>query len=439
MRDPDQIKPSVPDIKRLITEYPNLALPVGVFIALLGLATIIKTLIEGFTWAYEADGYSGIAWSLGGSILVLVIAITLVNRALSPRPEIADFPTPYLSKSPTIKWRYNEPKNRKVTYQILVENRKTGKEFKPINGPQKMYHAELKDRYGELSITINALVNKKVYRPSKKYSVEIFKDAVQRIEMTGKLRVAVHADPGEEIFCYYWDDKWQGFDIDFVKLIAAELQSDLGLKDPIEIEYLFHPWPQVISAPNEYKVDFGIASISISKNRAKEFNIMFSQPYAESQQGIVAYTQGFDGNIESPIPLDKLLGKTIAYHKETTASSLVEKMEQDPKYKESINFKVADNNDELRAFIKNGTVDGIINDYQRAFSLLDRGMFVQYLDHKIDIEPDHYGITFANISTRLQDKINRIIDRKHDEIKLLLDDRIRHQDEKFLHEKDHDV
>lgn len=439
MRDFDQIKLSVPDIKRLIAEYPNLALPVGVFISLLGLATIIKTLIEGFTWAYEAGGYPAVVWSLGGSVVVLGLAIMLVNRALRPRPEIADFPTPYLSKSPTMKWRYDEPKNKKVTYQVHVKNRKTGKAFKPINGPQKMYHAQLKDRYGELTIAVNAMVNKKVYRSSKKYLAEIFKDAVQRIEMTGKLRIAVHADPAEEIFCYYWDDKWQGFDIDFVELIAGELQSDLGLKNPLEIEYLFYPWPQVIMAPNEYEVDFGIASISISKRRAKEFNIMFSKHYAKSQQGIVAYAHSFDGNIDSPVSLDRLLGKTIAFHKETTASSMVAKMMQDPKYKEAINFKVADNNDELRAFIRNGTVDGIINDYQRAFSLLDRGMFVQYLDHNIDIEPDLYGITFANISTRLRDKVNKIIDRKHDEIKLLLDERIRHQYEKFLHEEDHDT
>ena len=439
MPDSDQKKPAVPDIKKLIAEYPSLALPVGVFIALLGLATIIKTLIEGFKWAYDAGGYFGVALSFGGSIFILGIAIALVNRALSPRPKIVDCPTPYLSKSPTIKWQYNEPKFKKVTYQVHVKNRLTGKEFEPIKGPQKMYHAELRDRYGELDIIINAIVDNRVYRASKKYSVEIFKDAVQRIEMTGKLRVAVHADPAEETFCYYRDDKWQGFDIDLVELIAGELQSDLGLKDKIEIEYLFHPWPDVISAPNNYGVDFAIASISISKKRAKEFNVMFSKRYAESQQGIVAYAQGFDGNIDSPIPLDKLLEKTIAYHKETTASSLVDKMKQDPKYKESINFKVADNNDELRAFLINGTVDGIINDYLRAFSLLNRGMFVQYLDYKVDIEPDHYGITFANISTRLQANINRIIDRKRNEIELLLDGRIRYQYEKFLRDESNDI
>ena len=52
MNEPDQIKSSLPDIKGLISEYPNLALPIGVFISLLGLATIIKTLVDGFTWAY---------------------------------------------------------------------------------------------------------------------------------------------------------------------------------------------------------------------------------------------------------------------------------------------------------------------------------------------------------------------------------------------------
>ncbi len=83
MQDPDQIKSSVPDIKRLINEYPHLALPVGVFISLLGLATIIKTLIEGFTWAYAAGGgMQGVIWALGGSIGVLVIAISFINRVL---------------------------------------------------------------------------------------------------------------------------------------------------------------------------------------------------------------------------------------------------------------------------------------------------------------------------------------------------------------------
>jgi ABC-type amino acid transport substrate-binding protein len=439
MQDPDQIKSSVPDIKRLISEYPHLALPVGVFISLLGLATIIKTLIQGFTWAHEAGGIQGVIWALGGSIVVLVIAITIINRALRPRPEIEGFPTPYFSKSPTIKWTYKEPKKKKVTYQITVKDQKAGDEYKPINGPQKMYHAVLRDRYGELTITVKAMVNNKPYRVSRKFSAEIYKDAVQRITLTGKIRVAVHHDPGEEIFCYYWDDKWQGFDIDFVELIANELRSDLGLKDPIEVEYLFYPWPQVISAPNEYEVDFAIASISISAERAKEYNIMFSKPYSESQQGIVASANGFDGNINSPIPLDSLIGKTIAFHKETTASSMVGKMKQDPRYKESINFQVAENNDELRAFLKNGTVDGVINDYQRAFSLLDQGMFVQYLDHNIDIAQDLYGITFAKISTRLRENVDRIIERKQNEIRELLDERIRHHYRKFQHESDREV
>lgn len=429
MLDTDQTKSAVPELKRLIAEHPKFALPVGVSISLIGLATIIRTLIDGFTWAYTQAGYMGVLWAMGGSIVVLAIAITIIDRALMPRPEIQDFPTPYLSKSPTIKWSYKEPKDKKVTYQIVVKEHNTGKVAR-IGGPQYMYHAEIRGLYGELTITVNAMVNGNKIRSSRDFRTEIYKDSVHRIEQTRKMRVAVHADPGEEIFCFYRDDKWQGFDIDFIELIAKELQSDLNLKYPIEVEYLFYKWPEVISAPNDYKVDFAIASISILAQRARDHNIMFSRPYAESKIGIVAYKSGFvDG--KSPVRLDSLIGKTIAFHKATTAAIFVEKMKQDARYK-NVTFKLADNNDELRELLKNGSVDGVINDYQRAFALLDQGMFVQHLLHDIEIEPDKYGITFAKISTELRESVDRIIERKQDKLRKMLDERISNQYKKFL-------
>jgi len=210
----------VPELKRLIAEYPKLALPIGVFISLIGLATIFKTLIDGFTWAYTQGGYLGVFCAIGGSVVVLFLAIIFINMALKPRPEIQDFPTPYLSKSPTIKWKYNEPEEN-VTYQIAVKEQKTGK-VTFIFGPKRMHHAQIRNLYGKLTITVIAMKNEKKLRASRKNLIEIYSDAVHRIELTGKLRVAVHADPGEEVFCFY-DDKWQGFDIDFVELIAKEL------------------------------------------------------------------------------------------------------------------------------------------------------------------------------------------------------------------------
>lgn len=426
--DPTEITSPVPELKRLIAEYPSLSLPLGVFISLLGLATIFKTLIDGFTWAYTQGGNLGVFYAIGGSCVVLLLAIIIINKALRPRPEIQDFPTPYLSRSPTIKWKYNEPEEH-VTYQIVVKEHKTG-EVTLIPGPPRMHHVQIRDLYGKLTITVIAMKNEKKLLSSRKKIIEIYHDAVHRIKLTGKLRVAVHADPGEEVFCFYWNDKWQGFDIDFVELIAKELQSNLQLEDPIKIEYLFYKWPEVISAPNEYKVDFAIASISITAERAKSYNIMFSESYAESQLGIVADSSRFD-NTSSSICLDDLIGRNIALHKATTAAIFVEKVKLDARYKGNINFQVVDNNDELRELLKNGSVDGAIYDYQRAFSLLDHGMFVQYLKHDIEIEPDEYGITFAQISTKLQENVNSIITERKHEIREMLDERIKNQYNKF--------
>jgi hypothetical protein len=46
-RSPGNIRASLNDALDLISEYPKLALPVGVVLALFGLATVFKTLIDG--------------------------------------------------------------------------------------------------------------------------------------------------------------------------------------------------------------------------------------------------------------------------------------------------------------------------------------------------------------------------------------------------------
>lgn len=433
---PDIREPASPlsGIRRLIGEYPKLALPTGVFVALLGLATVLKTLIDGFTWAHTHWGYPGVAYVLGAAIALLLITIPLMNFLISPRPEIQYFPKPYLSRSPTIKWDYEEPADKRVSYRVVVKNLDSGR-VDILKTPYRMRHASLRGLCGNLSITVCAVADGKVIRRSRQKQVEVYSDALHRIQLTGRLSVAVHADPGEEVSCYYRDDDWQGFDIDFVRLIAADLQEELALDKPVEVDFLFYPWPAVIASPNDYEVDLAIASIGITDDRIKQYKIMFSEYYTKSKVGLVGRDRSFDGDTDTPVDLDRLKGKTVAVHNATTAEKFVEKVKQDDRYRDAIEFRVAYDNDELRELLKNGTVDAAIYDWERAFSLLDYGMFVQQLSYDIPHEEDRYGIAFAKISTRLLEKVNAIIERRRDQLEGMLAGRVAAQYRKIAHEK----
>lgn len=424
-------------ITRLISEYPKLALPAGVLIALLGLATVLKTLIDGFNWAYNQWGYPGVAYVVGAAILLSLIIIPIIDFLISPRPEIQYFPNPYLSRSPTIKWDYKEPTDKRVSYKVIVENLDTGK-VDILQTPYRMRHAPLRGLHGKLSITVCAIADDKIIRRSREMQVELYSDALQRIQLTGRMRVAVHADPGEEVSCYYRDDDWQGFDIDFVHLIAEDLQQELRLGKPIEVDFLFYPWPEVIGSPNDYEVDFAIASIGITEDRIKDYKIMFSDYYAESKVGLAGRDASFEVDTGVPITLDKLKGKTVAVHNATTAEKFVDKVRQDPRYRDAIEFRVAYNNDELRELLKNGTVDAAIYDWERAFSLLDYGMFVQQVEYDIPHQKDRYGLAFAKVNTRLRDKLNVIIGKRRDGLSRMLTDRVDAQYQKIAQEKDLD-
>ncbi len=425
MAESHSIESPVEKIKSLILEYPKLALPVGVLAALIGLATIFKTLIDGFMWASQWGAF-GVLLVIGGSIGVLWISMWWINRVLRPRPKIIPFPKPYFSKSPTVQWEYDEPEDTYVTYEVLVTSHNPEIIHPPIPVPNRMFYAEIRDVYGTMDIAVNALSNGKVLRASQAFQAEIYRNALQRIGRTGKLCVAVHADPGEKVFCFYGNGNWQGFDIDLAHQIARELEQDPEIQKPLHVEFQFYPWPEVIGAPRKFEVDFAIASMSISQKRSESEHIIFSEPYAESSLGIVAAKSSFGDGVGTAIDLHRLQGKTVAYHKATTAANFVEKVKENGQY-EDIRFHMADNNHELRELLQNSSVQAVLYDYHRAYAFLEPGMFVRYLEHDIPVAPDRYGITFAMISTRLREKVNAILTAHRKDLGVKLEELVHNQ------------
>jgi len=407
-RNASGILSSFEEIIRLIAEYPRLSLPAGVLLAIFWLASVFKTLIDGFEWAYKQWGFYGVLVVVTIIALLSLLSICLVSLAIAARPVIKPFPARQLSRSPTIRWDFRPAQARHISYELLVKLLPTGPVHR-IDVPEGMHHAGITGIAGEMEISVHAMEAGSKIRSSRKIRTEIYRDSVERISKTGKLRVAVHTDPGEEVFCHFQNGRWRGFDIDFSRLIASELQEDPDIRRRIEVEYSFYEWPAVINAPKEHEVDMAIASISISAERVKKYGINFSVPYAESRLGVVAYGRAFPANSpENSVTLDELKGRTIAVHNETTAHALAVKAEQDARYGD-IRFVVAANNDELRELLRDSSVDAALYDYQRAFTLLEAGAILRALDHDIDIEHDRYGIAYSRVNARLLDKVDGII------------------------------
>jgi ABC-type amino acid transport substrate-binding protein/gamma-glutamylcyclotransferase (GGCT)/AIG2-like uncharacterized protein YtfP len=429
------IRSSLEDVFWLLSEYPKLALPLGVVVALFGLATIFKTLIDGFRWAYDAWQVRGVI-GIGGAIaLTSLVAVRLVSRAIAPRPVLKPFPPHCLSRNSIVRWEYTLGAARPVSYELQVKRLSTGDVF-PIAVPERMHQIAIPDHItGPLEISVQALVAGKRTRPSRTIETEIYHDSVQRIRETGKLRVAVHTDPAEEIFCYFRDGRWQGLDTDFATLIASELAEDQEIGRPIDIEYSFFEWPAIIGAPNEHEIDMAIASITISAERSKKYGIYFSAPYAESKLGMIAYAHMFDGTPWSSVNLDTLNGKTVAAHKDTTALAFVETAVQDARHG-GIQIHIAEDNDQLRELLRDNKVDAVVHDYYRAFTLLESGMAVYGLEQDVAMRADQYGIAFSRVNTPLLKKVDAIIRQHRLRIRTALDRRIDHRRRTIIAEDD---
>lgn len=415
------------DVKKLIEEFPRLTIPAGVVFGLLSLATIIKTMIEGFSWAEEAWNRDIAICIVVGCALAMLVITYLIDKSLRPRPILEEFPIPCLCTEPTLRWGYDSPKAKEFRYRIVVEDG-GGKILFERKVPPGMFHKAIDEVQGKVKIKIEAYLGEKLIRTSKYINAEFYSSAVQKIKLTGKLRIAVHEDPGEKIFCYYHED-WEGFDIEFGCLLANELARKLGLESVVP-EFVYYTWPEIIGATKDYSVDMSIASISMSREREEEHNIAFSVPYAESYIGAVAYMSEFSGRLDKDITLDDLLGKSVAVHCATTASTLTDLIKKDSRYKDRITFHVAKDNEDLNGMLRRKEASIVLYDYQRAFSMLGEGMFVQRFTHDIEMETDKYGVAFPKVSVKLKKIVDKIIEDNRSLLSENLNNRLKTQAEK---------
>jgi len=455
MSDVSRAKLTITESLSLIKSNPATAIPISIAIV----AVVLNTVIGGLYGVFDKWGAQGIVWAVVAVLLLsLILALILLSLARE-RPKIKKIKSPLLSRSLLIEWSYDGTDKNTVGFNIKIKSlsgKFAGEKLFDVPPRMNFFNFENiinknENIYGKLSITVEAKGESLFFkRNSDPIEVEIYNSSIQRIKETKKLRIGVHADPAEHFFCYYGrvdsaDSKanlteWQGFDIDLCRLIAKELSHDNDIcvnedNCNIEIVPLFYSWPEVIYAPNNFDVDFSVASITISKQRENEFNIMFSSPYANAGLGVVFNKKHNDYSGLEEISVASLAGKKIGVHQGTTSSALLNLLNSTDRFNGRFSAIAAESNPKLSSMLLNNEVDFVVYDYVRAFSLADDFHRVKRLnidDEVINILGDNYdefldgyGVAISQINNDLKEKIDNIIKLKEKYIEDILNDRIK--------------
>lgn len=393
--------------------YQSLAVTVLVFV-LLGLCLFqaISKLIEGGSTP-TASGNR--IWSLLSLVLTVVLlgllfaaARWVYSEATRSRPRITSQTGKVLSNKYSLEWTYPDEQNGQVKYYVTVTDKETG-----LTGPAIgtfMPNMEM-NQTGHLLIQVEAEAPGSARVKSETVEVEWYYDSMERIRKTKQLTVAVHPDISEGLFCYNINGKYEGVDIELIEKIRSRLESRLNL-DRLDITQVFVPWPDIINRPNLFDVDFAIASISITKDRAKEVD--FSEPYWRTS---IAVVEPLRGDIVRPekFSFQEFKDKKFGVHKGTTEVAFANLIQE--KLAGNVQFVMAQNNTELFALLETGEVNGVLYDFDRTRAVIKKHWTwaarpVDYDDMRkngVEVDQEKYGITFAKLNEKLRQEVNRVL------------------------------
>lgn len=175
----------------------------------------------------------------------------------------------------------------------------------------------------------------------------------------------------------------KGFDIDLMNAIAE--------KAGLTIEYQNTPFDSVLAGMATCQFDAAISAMTITPERAKEFN--FSDPYINAGQ--ITTVRLDETSITGPGDLD---GKVIGVQLGTTGQIEAEKFE-------GVEVRPYDTVDLAFLDLANGQVDAVIADYPTTLVYVNQ--FSDQIKTTGEVFTDeNYGIAVCKENTELLEKIN---------------------------------
>jgi ABC-type amino acid transport substrate-binding protein len=410
----------------LCLKHPYFSVPVAL-ILVIGLVAhffeTVKTFVE-FVADVHTHGstlrrrllWTGLASLVGVAVASPFVALTYLSPR--PKPIIRTKGGSLLAEDFHVDWDYRGDEHAVRAYELTVSEIALSRNKYVYTSAAPFYRVPVR---GLLGLQVRAISANWHSDYSDEVTVEVYNDSVERIRTTKQLSVAVHPDYSEGLFCFTnAKGQFEGFDIDLVDFIGENLKRAYGLNE-LNVVKRFATFPEIITQPTAFDVDFAIASISITPER--ERLVLFSKPYYETELAIVqARPAAHPAALITP---EELTGLKIGVHKGTTALAFLENVRAS--YGKTFEIQVLENNEALFASLANGTITGVAYDYAR--TLAESASHPNWIARRFDrarlsVQPEQYGISFAQINVRLHDDINRILEDKAAVISGMIESRI---------------
>jgi polar amino acid transport system substrate-binding protein len=211
---------------------------------------------------------------------------------------------------------------------------------------------------------------------------------VERVKKAGVLRVG--SDITYPPFEVMQAGEPAGFDVD----MAREIAKALGVK----LEYVNTAWDGIFAALKAGKFDMLLSGISITEERMKSYDLVFSEPYFLSGQGVAARVG--DTRIKKAADLK---GKVVGVQINTTGQAAAEKVEGIKEIKKYEQLP------EAYADLKAKRLDAVVADYPVIVAnAKDDGKFVPVKRLQLG-EPEKLGIPVRREDADLLTVVNKVI------------------------------
>jgi ABC-type amino acid transport substrate-binding protein len=396
--------------------HPYLSIPIIAIVIVMTLASFIKSFKEQLGWVVNI-AFSGtrrqrlVLLLVAGCIAVVaVVAPILVLHYGRPKPVFLDTKAVVLTREFNARWSYPEDRNGNIKYHLVAESPDIHQEVSTTIPYHKV------GLTGRVKLQVTAIHSDGSERTSDPIYIEIYRDSIQRLKATGQLLVGIHADDNPGVFCFNSPDAgYQGFDIDLSKEIARHISAKYNLpyREP---KFLFYHWPELLSAPSTYDVDFIIASISKTSERESNYSLRFSSPYYTTELGIIQ-----KGGSTTKVTYADLKKLSLAANSTTTAAKFADAL--------GLHAIKAPTKQEVFALLADGKVDAILYDYIRSLQEASSRHWsrreIDYASIPTRLRPsgEQYSIATAALNDALLNEINNVIATI--DTKKMIDDRVR--------------